>query len=704
MNQLTQQLKSGKMQLLEVPIPTLGPNQVMLKNLYSVISAGTEGKTVSDARKGYIAKARSRQKEVKMVIDMIKNQGIIDTYKLVMNKLEAASPLGYSCAGEVIKVGENITDIKVGDHVACGGNGAFHAEIVTVERNLCVVVPKNVDIEEASFATIAAIAMQGVRQADCNLGESVAVIGLGLIGQLTIQFLNVSGVKTIGIDVNPAQVKIAKENGVCLGLTRSQDGLEHIINEYTGGHGVDAVIITAGTSSLDPVELSGRIARKKGKVIVVGAVPTGFSRAEYYKKELDLRMSSSYGPGRYDVNYETKGVDYPYAYVRWTENRNMMAYIDLLSSKSIKIRPLISHSFDFEHASDAYQMIYDKSEPFIGITIKYDERKSVSTEKIIVNSDMFISEDNVNLAFIGAGNFAQNSLLPRLKNNSAVNFIGVMSGHGNTSKYVADKYKFKYCTHDANQILKDKNVNTVFVCTRHNLHAKYVLDALKSSKNVYVEKPLAMNMEELDAIKDAYFSSPKPLHLMVGYNRRFSPAVKEIKKLFLQDQAKAINIRVNAGIVPKDHWVHDRNIGGGRIIGEACHFIDLAMFIAGSKIDCITVCKLQNANNLNDTVVISMTFTNGSIANISYFSNGNKHLPKELIEVFCDETTAVIDDFTKLIIYGKSKKEFKYKQDKGHTNELIEYVQSIKDGRSTPISFDELYDVMAATIKVVNQL
>jgi predicted dehydrogenase/threonine dehydrogenase-like Zn-dependent dehydrogenase len=701
MEQLTQQLKSGQMDVLEVPIPTMSSTQILVRNHYSVISAGTEGKTVSDARKGYIAKAKSRQKEVKMVVDMIKRQGVLETYKFVMNKLEAASPLGYSCSGEVIAVGDDIHDIKVGDYVACGGQGAYHADIVSVERNLSVKVPENVSLQEAAFATVASIAMQGVRQTDLKIGETVAIIGMGLIGELSMQFFNVSGVKTIAIDVNSAQVSSAQLHGASLALNRNQEGIEQIIGQYTNGNGVDAVLITAGTTSLDPIEFSGRITRKKGRVVVLGAVPTGFSRPEYYKKELELRMSCSYGPGRYDNNYEEKGIDYPLAYVRWTENRNMQAFIDLLSEGKIDIKSLITHNFEIENAADAYKMILDKSEPYIGITIEYDKDKIIEDEPIIINDRIFNSED-VNVAFIGAGHFAQGTLLPALSKINYVNYVGVITGHGNTSKYVADKYGFHYCTDNARDIVSDKDANTVFVCTRHNLHAKYVIDAINAGKNVFVEKPLAMNMDELQAVKDAYVKSN--VRVMVGFNRRFSPAVKKIKKMFLPIQVKAINIMVNAGAVPKDHWVHDPKVGGGRIVGEACHFIDLAMFLADSQIKSVYAKSLQDTSNLNDTVIISISFANGSIANISYYSNGNKNLPKEYIEVFCDGTVAQIDDFTKLVITGKTKKTYKFKQDKGHINEISAFCDSIKNGKEAPISFEECFEVMKATFDVINQL
>ena len=547
MEQLTQELKSGKMEILEVPMPVMGKDNILVRNYYSVISAGTESKTVTDARKGYIAKARSRQKEVKMVLNSIKTEGLKKTYDVVMNKLNAPSPLGYSCAGEVIAVGENIRDIKAGDFVACGGGGAVHAEVVSVTRNLCVKVSPKVDLRHAALTTLASIAIQGIRQADLRFGENCVVIGLGLIGQITVQILKASGIKAIGVDIDQNQVEAAKDSGTYLALNRSQAGIVETIMQATGGFGTDAVIITAGTTSLDPVEFAGEIARRKGKVVVVGAVPTGFSRPNYYKKELELKMSSSYGPGRYDSDYELKGIDYPIGYVRFTENRNMQTFVDLLKQGLLDRDKVLSHEFSLEKAPDAYQMILDKSERFSGILIRYDSEKELKNK--VELSDRVFPSTEVNVGFIGAGNFAQNAILPRL--NGHCNFVGVSTAEGNMSRYVGDKYNFSYCTDSPDDIINDKDINTVFVLTRHNLHAEFIIKALQANKTVFVEKPLAMNEEELEKVKAAHLQSKG--RLMLGFNRRFSPLTMEVSKKLMKDQMKSINIRVNAGQVPADH-------------------------------------------------------------------------------------------------------------------------------------------------------
>ncbi len=712
MDQLIQDLKKGHMQILEVPFPVLGKGQVLVRNHYSVISTGTEGKTVSDARKGYIAKAKARQKEVKQVIDSIKTRGLAETYKIVMNKLEAPSALGYSSAGEVIGVGEGVTQFKVGDLAACGGSTAVHADVAAVPVNLCVKLPKEIDLKHAAFAAIAAVALQALRQADLRLGENCIVIGLGLIGQITIELLNASGIASMGIDIKEEQVRLAQQNNAALALNRNREDIEEMVLQYTHGHGADAVIITASSSSTDPVELAGKLCRKKGKVVIVGAVPTGFSRADYYKKELDLRMSCSYGPGRYDPQYEEHGHDYPIGYVRWTENRNMQAFIDLLARNKLNMDPLITHVFDLIDAPEAYRVILEHSEPFCGILIRYDIEKELKAKVILKEKSFPPAEPNVGL--IGAGSFAKNVLLPGMK--GLCNLVAVAAAHGNNARYAADKYGFNYCTDQADEIIEDENINTVFIATRHNLHAEYVIKALKKGKNVFVEKPLALTVHELEEIHRVYHSlltthhSPLTTHhspprLMVGFNRRFSPHILKVKSLFLPEQPKAMNFRINAGALPKDHWVNDPGIGGGRIIGEVCHFIDLAMYISGSRINSVYADVLKEPGSLMDTLVINLSFENGSIAGISYFSNGNKRVSKEYFEIFCHGQAVIIHDFKTMEIHGKSVSKMKLKtQDKGHKKELSCFFDSIRNGDQSPISFDEIYHSTAVTFSVIESL
>ena len=692
------------MEILEVPFPVLNKGCILVRNYFSVISAGTEGKTVTDARLGYIGKAKSRQKEVKQVIDMIKQNGLLSTYKLVMNKLEAPSALGYSSAGEVIALGEGVTGFKVGDKVACGGTGACHADVVAVPVNLCVKIPESVALKHAAFTTIASIAIQGIRQADLKIGENCLIIGMGLIGQLTAKILKASGIQAICVDVSDKQVELSKAAGIENVYMRNTAGLEELIMKFSKGNGVDAVIITAATSSLDPIDFAGSVARKKGKVIIVGAVPTGFDRNHYYKKELDLRMSMSYGPGRGDSNYEEKGIDYPVGHVRWTENRNMQSFVDLLSAGAINMETLISHTYPLEEAPQAYDMILAKSEPFNGIVIQYDEEK-VPSARVQLRNDKFPKEEP-NIGLIGAGNFAQGTLLPNMKGHC--NFIGVVAGRGNMAKYVADKYQFNYCAESADKIFDDNDINTVFITTRHNSHAEYVLKAIEHSKHVFVEKPLALNEDELTRIYAKYKEATEKgtaKNLMVGFNRRFAPAITEIKKLFADEAAKSINIRVNAGVMPPEHWVNDHEIGGGRIVGEACHFIDLAMFLAGSRIVSVYADAMDDSHNLGNSAIINLRFKNGSIAAVNYFSNGNKKMSKEKIEVFCGGVVAKIDDFKSLTIYDKAVRNIGLSgQDKGHNTEVLRFLNSISKGLPAPISFEDCYVSSLATLKVLQSI
>ena len=704
MEQLVQSLKDGAMQLLQVPFPALQPGCILVRNHFSVISAGTEGKSVKDARLGYVAKARARKEEVGKVMKSVQNFGLIPTYKMVMNKLESPSPLGYCCAGEVIAVASDVKDFRIGDFVACGGNTAVHAEVVAVPVNLCVKISNDVNIRDAAFATLGAIAMQGIRQADLRLGENAVVIGLGLIGQLTIQMLNAAGLRTIGIDIDERMVQLASANGCELSINRRSETLENDVLDFTAGHGTDAVIITAGTDSTDPVDLAGALSRKKGKVVIVGAVPTGFKRANYFKKELELKMSSSYGPGRYDREYEEEGIDYPYAYVRWTENRNMEAFVELLRKGKLNIAGLITHEYPFSKAEDAYKVIVEKTEPFTGMVLKYDVKKELASNVKLAERKYSKSQPVIGL--IGAGSFAQNYLLPALKDKAQLAIVA--TARPNNARYIADKYSFASCTGNASEVFSDKDVNTVFIATRHDTHAEYVMEALKSNKNIFVEKPLCLTENDLHQIKAIY--DTKSVQLMLGFNRRFSPYTETLRSFISQSEKLssaspiAINYRINAGVVAADHWVHDPKVGGGRILGEVCHFIDLCTFITGSKVTGVSANSMNTADGKTDTLTVNLSFANGSIANISYFSNGQKELPKERLEVFAGGVVAIIDDFKSVVTYGKTVSEKSGKQDKGHSKEVELFMNSIREGKDAPIPFDEIYHSMLVTFKVLESI
>lgn len=705
MQQLTQKLGSGDMVIQEIPYPQLGKGMIMVKNHYSIISAGTEGSTVQAARKSLLGKAKERPQQVKQVIDTLKKQGPIQTYRAVMKKLDAYSPLGYSCAGEVIEVGDDVTSFKVGDKVACAGVGyANHAEIVSVPVNLSVKLDEEANLKDAAYNTLGAIAMQGVRQADMRLGETCVIIGLGLLGQLAALILKASGVNVIGVDVSEGAVKLATENKVCdFAFTRNTPGLEEKINAISGGIGADAVIIAAATSSTDPINFAGSIARKKGSVVVLGAVPTGFDRDPFwYRKELELKMACSYGPGRYDLNYEEKGIDYPAPYVRWTQNRNMQAFQELIATKRIDIGYMSTHEFNFDEAPKAFDLVVSRAEPFIGIALKYDTNKSHSKSKIVFENNQGTPTSKVNVSFIGAGSYAQGNLLPNIPENSQVSKIGVLTNTGTTSKRVAEKFKFNFCATLENDVL-DEKTNTVFVATRHDSHGSYVLKALEQNKHVFVEKPLCLKESELESIIEAQQQSQTAV--MIGFNRRFSPLTQKIKNVVGSGPMSMI-YRINAGAIPKDTWIQDMEVGGGRILGEACHFIDYLTYLNGSLPTKVSAQVLTDAENLNDTVNIIIQFKNGSTGVVCYYANGAKSLAKEYVEVFASGTTAILNDFKELRIYGKGKpsKTKLLNQNKGQKEMVEGFVNGIIANGKAPIPFSEIVAVTNASFKVLESI
>jgi predicted dehydrogenase/threonine dehydrogenase-like Zn-dependent dehydrogenase len=703
MQQLTQKLGSGDMVIQEIPYPQLGKGMIIVKNHYSIISAGTEGSTVQAARKSLIGKAKERPQQVKQVLDVLKKQGIVQTYRAVQKKLDAYSPLGYSCAGEVIEVGEGVSEFKLGDMVACAGAGyANHAEVVAIPVNLAVKLEENANVRDAAYNTLGAISMQGVRQADMRLGETCVVIGLGLLGQLAALILKASGVNVIGIDISESAVNHAINNkAVDHAWARNTAGIEDKINTVTKGFGADTVIIAAATSSLDPINFAGSIAKKKGKVVVLGAVPTGFDRdPHYYRKELELKMACSYGPGRYDLNYEEKGLDYPFAYVRWTEKRNMEAFQELLSKNRIDISYLTTHEFKFDDANKAFDLVVNKTEPFIGITLKYDAQKEQSKKSISTNE--IKPSTGINVSFIGAGSYAQGNLLPNIPETENVARIGVLTNTGTTSKRVAEKFKFGFCATEEAEVLDDRT-NTVFIATRHDSHGPYVLKALENGKNIFVEKPLCLYEDELEKIKAAQEKAGKSI--MIGFNRRFSPLTQTIKKKVGSGPMSMI-YRINSGNIPADNWIQDLEIGGGRIVGEVCHFIDFMTFMNGSLPTKLSANAVPDPKGLNDTVNILIQFANGSTGVIGYYANGSKELPKEYIEIYSSGTTAIIHDFKKLEIFGKGKaaKTKLMNQNKGQKEMVEAFFDGLLKNGSAPIPQSEIFSVMQATFRVIDSL
>jgi polar amino acid transport system substrate-binding protein len=630
----------------------------------------------------------------------------VQTYRAVKTRLDAYSPLGYSCAGVVSEVAPDVRGFSPGDKVACGGVGyANHSEIVASPVNLCVRLAADADLDKAAYNTLGAIALQGLRQADLRLGETCVVIGLGLLGQLTCLLARASGLKVAGVDIDLRMVDLAAEHCADLAMPADAPALEAKINELTGGIGVDAAIITAASNSNDPVNLAGRAARQRGRVVVVGNVPTDFDRDPYYRKELDLRLSCSYGPGRYDVNYEERGLDYPVGYVRWTENRNMKAFQELLHAGHVDIDYLTTHRFPIDDAPDAYEMILEREEPFLGILIQYPDTKDVPVRR--VPAVTYAPKRELNASFFGAGSYAMNNLLPNLR-DKRVSLRGVITRTGATARAAADRCGFAFCGTNPEDVWNDADTDTVFVASRHDSHAEYVLHALRRGMNVFVEKPLCLTEEELDNISKSMENAAEtrgPPMLMIGFNRRFSPLTSLVKK-HLGEGPMAMTYRINAGAMPKDAWMQLAEIGGGRIIGEACHFIDYLVFLNGSLPVDVYATVMEEPNHLEDVVQISLRFANGSIGNISYLSNGSSAVAKEYVEVFGAGTTAILRDFKSVEIHGRrgSTRKKLLLQDKGQSEMMRQFLSALLDGGSAPIPFCEIRSVMQATFRAVESL
>ena len=708
MMQLIQSYKTGELGLFEVPAPTCQVNGIIVKTDTSLISAGTEKMIVEMAKKSLIGKAKSRPDLVKQVIQKMKQEGIKNTMDKVQSKLNTPIPLGYSCTGIVMQIGDNIPNLSVGDRVACGGAGfANHSEFNYIPKNLFVKIPDTVEDSEASFVTVGAIALQGVRQTNPLLGENIVVIGLGLLGQLTVQLLKANGCRVLGVDLD-----IYKLN---LGLKLGADQVCHSSDirlaaaEFTAGHGADAVIITASGKSDQLVIDAGEISRMKGRVINVGLVGMNIPRDIYYKKELKVKLSMAYGPGRYDPQYEEQGIDYPFPYVRWTEQRNFGAFLQLIEQQKVTPKELITHSFEFNDALKAYDLISAKSEEnYLGILLKYNQEnlREQPSKVISLNSDSTIKTEEINLGLIGAGNFASSITLPNLKKNKAFHLIGLCDSSPVIAHSSGEKYGFRFISSDPDKLLKSPNINTVIINTRHNTHAQLVLAALKHGKNIFVEKPLCLTEKELEIIREVCVPNGTPHTspiLMVGFNRRFSPLIQKMKEV-LSNSPSVISYRINAGIIPLNSWVQDPSIGGGRIIGEVCHFIDTCSFLTGGLIQRVMATVVRKDDQSipdEDNVSILLSYNNGSTATITYIAYGNKSMPKEYIEVFTNGTAMQMNDFRKLIIFNRSKKKtFSCaNQDKGFRAEFEAFSAAIKIGKPA-IPFESLYNTTLAAFRI----
>ena len=710
MREIIQSLSTGKTKVEDIPAPSISDQEVLIKTKASIISAGTEKMLVEFGKANFISKIKKQPDKVIDVLGKIKNDGLIDTLESVKNKLDQPISLGYSNVGIIQKVGKNVSGFKVGDRVV---SNTPHAEFVCASKNLVALIPDNVDDESACFTVIASIGLQGIRLADPKFGESVVVIGLGLIGILTSQMLKANGCNVIGIDPIKSKRELAESLGIKTYFSEDKEDIHKWVKTHTNQIGADAVLITASTSSTQPIHTAAEISRKRGRIILVGVTGINIRRDLFYKKELSFQVSCSYGPGRYDKSYENDGDDYPIGFVRWTEKRNFEAVLEALSKKSLITEKLITNKFKIEEADEAYEKLINEKES-LGIVINYPGHDESQYKRTILLNNNKLDNKKVNkscnLSFIGAGNYASRMLIPTFKKNGA--YLNTISAkNGLNPFFYGNKFGFKKATTDNDEIFNDIECNTVVISTRHDTHADLIIKGLSAGKNVFVEKPLCINYSDLEKIKSAYdkanFTSKdksiSPI-LMVGYNRRFSPLIEKVKnELKLVNQPKSFIYTCNAGEIGKDHWLNDPFIGGGRLIGEACHFIDLLSFLSNSKISNINLNYLPDKNPCPESFCLSIKYEDGSIGTINYFSNGCKGFPKENLDIFCSGKILKIENYRKLSIYSGNKKQTikLWKQDKGQKKCVSEFLKAVKEGRESPINTEEIFEIQKSIFEII---
>ena len=711
MKQVLQQPRSGEIDVVDVPSPKLLPGCVLVKIAASLVSAGTERAASEFASKNLFQKAKARPDLVHEVLNKVRRDGLLSAINAVRSRLDQPGALGYSSAGEVVGVGEGITDLRIGDRVACAGAGyAVHAEFDCVPRLLVAkIASESVSFEEAAFTTVGAVALHGIRTAEAKLGDAVAVVGLGLLGQLTVQLLKAAGCKVVGLDLVEQRVALALQMGLDAGSCSVTEFRELVLH-HTGGRGADSVVIAAETPSSDPVNLAGEVARDRGIVVAVGTVGMEIKRPIYYGKELDFRVSRSYGPGRYDTAYEQKGRDYPAGYVRWTETRNMEAFVDLLAQGKLDLKPLITHRFPVERLKAAYELITGKVHgPSLGVLITYSEAaEPLYRLELVAPKSATAVEQSVSVGMFGAGGFATSTLLPAMKQVGGLQLAGICSATGPHALHAARKFGFRYCVTDEAQILCDDSVNTAVIATRHHLHAAQVLASAAAGKHVFCEKPLCLNEDELGDIVRAFHRplSARHLRLMVGFNRRFAPMALRMKRfLSAISEPLMLHYRVNAGFIPQDHWVNDPEQGGGRILGEVCHFVDFLAFLAGASPIEVQTRNVANPGRYSgDNVAISLAFANGSLGTITYIANGDKSYSKERVEVFGGGAIAILEDFRRLDLSHDGRKQTvrsHWRQDKGHRGEWQAFAACLREGTEAPIPFAEIISTTLVTIRAV---
>jgi predicted dehydrogenase/threonine dehydrogenase-like Zn-dependent dehydrogenase len=707
--QVSQSMKDGRIEVLDVPVPELRPHGALVRTAWSLISAGTEGAKVDLGQKSLLAKARSRPDQVKQVMDKVRSEGVLRTYRTVKARLEEQSPIGYSSAGVVERVGELAEGLSVGDRVACGGGEyANHAEYAYVPATLCARVPDGVGLDEAAFATVGAVALQGVRQSGVTVGDRVAVIGLGLVGQLTVQLLRAAGCEVAGADLDAGRcASVAAHGAVAVTSATGSVAAKELLG-VTGGAGYDAVILAAGTRSDEPMELAGQIARDRGTVVVVGDVGMQVPRAGFYDKELTLKLSRSYGPGRYDPMYEEMAVDYPIGYVRWTEQRNMQEFLRLLAEGRVSVEPLITHRFAVDDAAQAYAAVTDRASGSLGVVLEYlqsvPERARIEVGRPAACEPV---HGALGVGLLGAGNFATATLLPALAADARFAPRGVFTPSGLSARDVAERSGFAFCAGSPDEVLSDPATEAVVIATRHASHAALAAQALRAGKSVFVEKPLAMIEAELDEVVAAQRESGGAL--TVGFNRRFAPHVRKMVAALARRSAPAtILIRVNAGAIPATHWIQRPEEGGGRIVGELCHFVDLAACLAGAAPTSVFALSADPHKSplLTDSLSVLLGFADGSTATLVYTAVGDTTYPKERVEVFCEGKVMVSDDFKRLSLTqgGHTHTSRPQQADKGHKAEMKAFLDLAAGVPVPELTFADCVSSMAATFKVVESL
>lgn len=759
MRQVVQSYSSGELQLVETPVPQhMGRANVLVRTQRSLVSAGTEKAMIDVAKKSLLGKALARPDWVKRVIDKIKTDGLVEAWRQSQARLDTPVPLGYSSAGVVVDVGAGITDFAVGDRVACSGSGcASHAEITSVPRNLCVKIPDGVSFEQASFVALGGIALEAVRMARPEIGHRVVVIGLGLLGQLTVQLLKANGCRVLGVDLVSGKLDLAQQLGADVTVNGASDDVIVAVREFTDCYGADSVIIMASTESNQPLKQAAEICRERGRVVATGLVGLDIPRKPFYEKEIEFVVSRAWGPGMYDPDYEERDVKYPLPHVRWTARRNMATFLDLVAEGRVQVEPLITHRFPFDRALEAYEMILEGEEPYIGVVLEYgkgkgedgkgrkeggrgkrergegkiwlkepadgDTAQAHQSPKSILHSpfSIFHSPSSVvhspvGVGLIGAGLYARGTLLPALKKVKGVHRVGVAIRSGLSGRHAGDKFGFDYCTTDYGELLEDENVQAVFVLTRHGSHARFVVEALRAGKAVFVEKPLALNEDQLRQVvramvgrtkdselrtKNSEFSILNSQFLMVGLNRRFAPTTQFVRERLANGTGPLVaHCRCNAGYVPPDSWVHDPQQGGGRIMGEVCHFVDLIHALTGGLTEEVHVAAAGGAQaGLRDNLAVSLTLDNGSVGSIVYAAGGDKSFPREYVEVFGRGAVGVIENFrsARLTQSGRTSKKgrFSLGVDRGHVDELKTFFRHLREGKPQPVS---MRDYVATTL------